>query len=175
MVCKDLPTRPLSLWDAEYGCASFVKQTRDIAADKLMRSRSHRVLYGAPPPDKGIGRPRIHGNKFQLNDPTTWWSPNEVLDILDPKLGQLHIHLWHDLHFQQSANDFMHLIQVSRTDKVNGTIRRPLWLVWVGEGIPQLHQIWRQYLRRFAIVHWYRFAKQRKQLDTTETEHKRTV
>ena len=25
LVCKNLPIRPLSLWDAEYGCASFVK------------------------------------------------------------------------------------------------------------------------------------------------------
>src|SRR4028119_1575064 len=39
LVCQHLPTRPMSLWDAEYGCASFVKQTADIAADKLMRSR----------------------------------------------------------------------------------------------------------------------------------------
>ncbi|MFH7030202.1 MAG: transposase [Heteroscytonema crispum UTEX LB 1556] len=38
LICQNLPKRPLSLWDAEYGCASFVKQTADIAADKLMRS-----------------------------------------------------------------------------------------------------------------------------------------
>ncbi|MEH2367342.1 hypothetical protein [Nostoc sp.] len=30
-----------------------------------------------------------------------------------------------------------------------------------GEGIPQLHKIWHQYLRRFAVDHWYRLAKQR--------------
>ena len=49
LVCKNLPTRPLSLWDAEYGCASFVKQTSDIAADKLMRSRTKsRSLQCAP-------------------------------------------------------------------------------------------------------------------------------
>ncbi|QMS89796.1 hypothetical protein HUN01_20230 [Nostoc edaphicum CCNP1411] len=41
LVCENLPTRPISLWDAEYGCASFVKQTADIAADKLMRVRSN--------------------------------------------------------------------------------------------------------------------------------------
>lgn len=29
LVCQNLPTRPLSLWDAEYGCASFVKHTAD--------------------------------------------------------------------------------------------------------------------------------------------------
>ncbi|MEH1849527.1 MAG: hypothetical protein V7L25_32280 [Nostoc sp.] len=29
LCCEKLPKRPLSLWDAEYGCASFVKQTAD--------------------------------------------------------------------------------------------------------------------------------------------------
>jgi len=55
----------------------------------------------------------------------------------------------------------MHLILVEREDEANGKTKRPLWLVWVGEGMLQLHQIWRQYLRRFTVDHWYRFAKQR--------------
>lgn len=38
-----------------------VKQTADIAADKLMRLCSNHILYGAPPPYTGIGRPRVHG------------------------------------------------------------------------------------------------------------------
>jgi hypothetical protein len=160
-VCQNLPSRPLSLWDAEYGCASFVNQTADIAADKLMRSRSNRVLYSAPPPYKGIGRPRIHGNKFKLNDPTTWWAPNQVLDVLDPNMGKLRICLWNHLHFQQSAKHPMHLILVERLcDEANRKTFKPLWLIWVGEGTLQLQHIWRQYLRRFAIDHWYRFAKQ---------------
>lgn len=36
-----------------------------------------------------------------------------------------------------------------------------LWLGWVGQTLPCLSQTWRTYLRRFAIDHWYRFAKQR--------------
>jgi hypothetical protein len=49
LVCQNLPTRPLSLWDAEYGCARFVKQTADIAADKLMRrALKSRTLWSAP-------------------------------------------------------------------------------------------------------------------------------
>jgi hypothetical protein len=173
LVCQHLPTRPITLWDAEYGCASFVKQTADIAADKLMRLRSNRLLYGAPPPYKGIGRPRVHGDKFKLNDPTTWWAPDKMLEILDPKLGRMRLRLWCNLHFQQSAKTNMHLIQVERLDKALMEKAKPFWLVWVGEGIAELSQIWRQYLRRFAIDHWYRFAKQRlhwtlPKLSTTE-------
>jgi len=36
--------------------------------------------------------------------------------------------------------------------------KRPLWLFWVGRGIPQLHEIWRQYLRVYIDD---RFAKHR--------------
>jgi DDE superfamily endonuclease len=87
LVCENLPTRPISLWDAEYGCASFIKQTSDIAADKLMRLRSNRLLYGAPPPDQGTGRPRIHGDKFKLNDSATWWAPEQIIEVNDPMQG----------------------------------------------------------------------------------------
>lgn len=83
-----------------------------------------------------------------------------MLEVLDPKMGRLCLCLWCNLHFQQSAKINMHVIQVERDDEARSrTARpRPLWLVWVGKGMPELSQIWRQYLRRFAIDHWYRFA-----------------
>ena len=161
LVCLHLRSRPLSLWDAEYGCASFVKQTADIAADKLMRLRSNRVLYGAAPAYTGIGRPRVHGDKFKLNDSTTWWTANQIIEVNDPKLGQLRLRLWSHLHFRQSALHPMHLIQVERLEQPNGRTFRPLWLAWMGLEMPAVPEIWRKYLRRFAIDHWYRFLKQR--------------
>jgi hypothetical protein len=36
-----------------------------------------------------------------------------------------------------------------------------LWLAWVAPTMPELKSFWRLYLRRFALEHWYRFAKQR--------------
>ncbi len=63
-VCLQLGVRPLSFWDSEYGCASFVNQTADIEADKVMRLRPNRCLWGAPPPYEGKGRPKKHGKKF---------------------------------------------------------------------------------------------------------------
>jgi hypothetical protein len=59
-VCKHLGVRPISLWDSEYGCAPFLKLTKDIAADKVMRLRPNRCIWAAPPPiiNKGKGRLR---------------------------------------------------------------------------------------------------------------------
>jgi hypothetical protein len=41
------------------------------------------------------------------------------------------------------------------------TLPKPMWLGWLGESMPALEQTWRCYLRRFAVDHWNRFAKQR--------------
>ena len=68
-VIAGLPQRPLVLLDREYGCASLVLQTADLKADKLIRLRSNRCLYSAPPVYSGRGRPRRHGEKFQRGRP----------------------------------------------------------------------------------------------------------
>ncbi|WP_341530109.1 transposase [Nostoc sp. UHCC 0302] len=39
-VCEHLPTRPISVWDSEYGCAPFILKTSNIKADILVRLRS---------------------------------------------------------------------------------------------------------------------------------------
>ncbi|MEG4943385.1 hypothetical protein, partial [Microcoleus sp. F4-D5] len=43
-----LPSRALSLWDSECGCAPFVNQTAEFPVDKLMRLRSNLCLWGRP-------------------------------------------------------------------------------------------------------------------------------
>jgi hypothetical protein len=68
-VIAGLPQRPLVLFDREYGCASLVLQTAHLKADKLIRLRSNRCLYSAPPAYSGRGRPRHHGEKFQRGRP----------------------------------------------------------------------------------------------------------
>ena len=57
-VCRHLQQRPITLWDSEYGCASFVKETANINADKLIRLRSNRCIYAEPPQYQGNGRPK---------------------------------------------------------------------------------------------------------------------
>lgn len=161
-VCKYLPQRPIVLLDSEYGNASLLNQTADVEADLLMRIRSNRCLYSAPPAYPGKGRPRKHGRKFKLNDSSTWWEADQVLEVDDSKLGHLRVRRWQNLHFSGSASHSMQLILVERIESVAlGAKSKPLWLVWVGESLPSLELIWRQYLRRFAVDHWYRLLKQR--------------
>ncbi|MBP5974042.1 hypothetical protein HW132_15155 [Brasilonema sp. CT11] len=161
-VCKYLPTRPISLWDSEYGCTPFILKTADIKADKLVRLRSNLCLWTSPPEYFGRGRPRLHGNKFKLNDSQTWIEPVQTANINDPKLGLLRIQLWHDLHFRGAALHPMSVVLVERLNE-DGSLRvmKPMWLAWVGDVMPSLEQVCTLYLRRFAVDHWYRFLKQR--------------
>ncbi len=136
-MCRYLPHRPISLWDSEYGCAPFVLKTAEIAADKLIRLRSNLCLWGAPPPYSGKGRPRIHGDKFKLNDQTNWTEAVESLEVDDPKLGRLRIRLWRDLHFRACAKCPMLLLQVERLhQKRSGKVKSSSlcgWLGWVNK------------------------------------------
>lgn len=161
-VCELMPSRPVSVWDSEYGCAPFILKTSEIGADILVRLLSNLCLWGAPPAYEGSARPRKHGAKFKLNEPSTWGEAASVLEVNDPKLGRVKVSLWEDLHFRKAAYRSMSLLRVERLDE-HGNLRvlKPLWLAWVGEEMPPLQEVWRLYLRRFTIDHWYRFFKQR--------------
>jgi hypothetical protein len=74
-VQNQLSARVISLWDAEYGCATFLLATADIPADKVIRLRPNLSLAGAPGPYKGRGRYPVHGAKFKFKDPSTWHEP----------------------------------------------------------------------------------------------------
>ena len=56
----------------------------------------------------------------------------------------------------------MNLILVERVESTNsGKKLKPLWLVWIGQTMPKVETLWKQYLRRFCVDHWYRCLKQR--------------
>ena len=157
-VCADIEGHILFLGDSEYGSAPFLKQTAALSCDKLLRLRPNRVLYHAPAPYKGFGRPAKHGEKFKLKDPGTWDEAQENITVEDPKLGCLRVRRWDTLHFKQASEHPFTLILVERLDEPKS---KPLWLIWNGKGTLKLSQVWQQYLRRFAIEHWYRFVRQR--------------
>lgn len=113
--------------DSEYGNGSWVNQTAEIEANKLMRIRSNCCLWSKPPAYSGKGRPRKHEQKFKVSDPTTWWEANQTVEVDDPKLGNLRIKKWDDLHFRSSPLHHMSLVQVERlTPKSSSKKYRPL-------------------------------------------------
>jgi hypothetical protein len=161
-ICPYLPSRPISFWDTEYGCAPFVLKTADIEADKVMRLRSNLCLWREPPEYSGRGKPRVHGQKFKLNDSSTWEQAAQTIEAEDTPTTQVRIRVWHNLHFRKAPRHPMSLILVERLNPEGSSrVSKPMWLAFVGQEMPPLSEIWRLYLRRFAIDHWYRFAKQR--------------
>ncbi len=161
-VVRQLEVRPLAVYDRGYGNARFVHLTEGIEADLLLRLASNRVVYGAPPAYGGRGAPRKHGVKFKLNAPTTWPQADETMLVEDPEYGQLQLMRWSNFHFKQSSTRTMEVIRVEVLTPVGRKRKfQPLWLAWLGQTMPPLQTIWRTYLRRFALEHWYRFAKQR--------------
>jgi hypothetical protein len=126
-VCQHLPVRPISVWDSEYGCAPFVLKTANIQADILVRLRSNLCLWGQPGAYSGKGRRKTHGDKFKLNERTTWSEATSVLEVNDPKLERVSVSLWKDLYFRQAATRPMLLIRVERLDRQgNMRVSKPL-------------------------------------------------
>ncbi|MEM8780488.1 MAG: transposase, partial [Cyanobacteria bacterium P01_G01_bin.49] len=69
---------------------------------------------------------------------------------------------WSKFHFYQSASQPMEIILIQRKGKgLSHKAAKPMWLAWIGEEELSLNEIWKLYLRRFAIEHWNRFMKQR--------------
>jgi hypothetical protein len=137
------------LWDSEYGCAPFINQTAELPVDKLMRLRSNLCLWGTPAAYGGRGRPKVHGDKFKLNDPTTWRNPAQKIEVNNPDFGQLLVRVWHNYHFRLSPSHPMSVLLVERlTCDGCPKIFKPMRLGFVGLKMPLPGKVWRLYLRR---------------------------
>jgi hypothetical protein len=79
----------------------------------------------------------------------------------DPKLGRVRVSRWSQYHFRQSPKRAMEVLQVEVLEPYGKRRLTSLWLAWLGEQMPPLETLGVQYLRRFTLEHWYRFAKQR--------------
>jgi hypothetical protein len=114
LVAEQVSNRVSFLGDSEYACAPFINQTADIDCDKLLRLRPNGVLYYPPSEEySGVGRPTLHGQKFSLKDSQTWGDWQEELYVVDPKLGNLRVRMWQDLHLTGAADKPVRLILVA--------------------------------------------------------------
>ncbi len=173
---RQLKVRPLAVYDRAYGNSAFLKSTARIEADLLLRLASNRCVWGPPPPYSGRGAPRKHGLKFKLNQPSTFPPPQTTLEVDEAKVGRVELSCWHQFHFRRCAQRAMDIIRVEVLQP-RGRRRqfKPLWLAWVGLAPPDLDALWRQYLRRFSLEHWYRLAKQRLHWTLPQSTHLRAL
>ena len=161
-VLKHCEQKVLVFLDREYGNGKWVLAIAECKVDCIMRIRSNACLYGIPPVYSGRGRPNKYGKKFKLVDPKTWTEPESCLELTDTVCGRVKVKMWTGLYLHGAEKNQVNLILVERLDPTkSGKMLPPLWLVWTGERTMPLQEIWDQYLRRFGIEHWYRFAKQR--------------
>ena len=106
-------TSVLAVLDREYGNATWVLALAQasILADCLMRVRKNACLWSAPPAYSGRGRPRKHGPKMRLNNPTTWLQADTAIEIDEhPELGQVRVRQWLNLHFYRVPGQRINLI-----------------------------------------------------------------
>ena len=126
----------------------------------LVRIRSNRVLYEEPPEREPgqRGRPRKHGPKFKLSEPSRPPDRTETCTLLGQQVRLL---AWMNLHFYQLPFLVGMVLSVQFL-KADGTPRfkRPLHLFWTGPTSVALADLARMYLWRFAIEHMFRFLKQ---------------
>ena len=135
----------------------------------LVRLRSNLVFYERPKPHaKGTrGAPAKHGAKFKLSQPSR--KPDRTETFV---LGAQTVHLtaWQGLHFKK-LSALVGLVLRVEFLRADGTPRyqRPMWLFWSGPETVPLEELCRMYLWRFAIEHFFRFAKQHLGLNANQS------
>jgi hypothetical protein len=165
---------PLFVFDGGYDSAQLTLDLADQRVAVLVRLRSNRCFYADPPPRPpgSTGRPRRHGAKFALADPTTWPAPTATLVCQDDQYGTVTVQAWGGLHPKQQRHPGHGsrglrpivrgtIIRV-QVERVPAKTRPPkvLWLWWAGPGELDLELAWRAYIRRFDLEHTVRFCKQ---------------
>ena len=167
---------PIVCHDGGYSIATVAGPLVGEKVQVVVRLRADAVLFTAPPvaASPAKGRPRRHGPRIKLSDPTTWPVADEILQVpAEGTRAGLTVSAWHRVHprpsqdLHEPGNDrtrntdrvLIHgsLIQLRSADPKLPT----LWLWWSGPADSfDLDQIWRAYLRRFGIEHYFRFIKQ---------------
>lgn len=98
--------------------------------------RADRVLYRPTPAHDPHqkGRPRKHGARFAFKEAETWGKPDEVIELEDPRWGQVRLERWKGLHEKKGADVPYDLVRAS----VHLEREKPpptLWLSWL---VPKL-------------------------------------
>lgn len=178
---------PLFVFDAGYDPVRLQKGLEGYPAQILVRLHSGRTFYADPPtPElRPVGRPLMHGKKFDLKDPRTWHKPTHEHSSEEVGYGKVRVRAWSGLHPKTRrakerygatsaavVEGTVILVEVERLPR--GERRRKpkaLWLWWHGRGEPDLDLLWMAYCRRFDVEHFVRFLKQAVSWTTPRVRH----
>ncbi|MFH9355546.1 transposase [Kitasatospora sp. NPDC017646] len=163
--------------DAGYDGPRLVQLLRDLPVQVVVRMRSDRVFFNPLPDDYRVGpkggKPRSHGARFALADPTTWRDPDTDTEHTTRRYGTARIRAWHRLHpriWRRSAwSDHQGqlpivegtLIRLDVDHLPSGGTPKPVSL---GYSHPtpsddDTDTAWHAFLRRFDLEHTFRFLK----------------
>ena len=119
-----------------------------------------------------MGRPRRHGERFVLADPSTWTTPDPSLELSDHRYGRIADRAWHNLHRKPHGRgrrkgkglppivraSVIH-VEVEHLPKATARGKKTLSRRWSGPAEPDLERSVIAYMRRFDIEHNFRLVK----------------
>jgi hypothetical protein len=154
----------LVIGDGKYGNQHFLRALKDEPCGTLVRLRCDRVLYGAPGPYSGKGRPRVHGERFAFQEPATWGAADAEVALEHERWGAVRLRRWDHLHARQDGTTSFSVI-LAETHREREQPADPFWLAYQ----PPPHQtpddhplaaLWQWFAWRWPVEPSIRFRKQ---------------
>lgn len=154
----------LIVGDGKYGHHRFLGPLKDEPCGALVRLRCDRTLYGAPGPYGGMGRPRVHGDRFAFKKPETWGEPDAEARVEDDRWGKVRLRRWDHRHALQDATTPFSVLLVE-THLERDRPSAPFWLGYQPPphqepGDQPLTDLWRWYPWRWPVEPSTHFRKQ---------------
>lgn len=91
---------PLFVFDAGYDPVRLQRNLEGCHAQILVRLHSSRTFYADPSTleRRPVGRPLVHGEKFDLKDPKMWHEPSVEHNSENAGYGKVRVRAWSGLH-----------------------------------------------------------------------------
>jgi hypothetical protein len=161
---ETFPRLCLIVSDCKYGNHKFLGPLKDEPCGALVRLRCDRVLYGEPGPYSGLGRPRVHGDRFAFKEPETWGRPDAEVELEDERWGKVRLRRWDNKHALQDAHTPFSVI-LAETHLERDKPSDPFWLAYQPppDQAPEdqkLVDLWHGYEWRSPVESSIRFRKQ---------------
>jgi hypothetical protein len=145
--------------DGSYGNHRFLGPLKGQPCIVVARLRRDRVLFRAPEPYRGRGRPPRHGPRFAFKEPATWGEPDECVEGEDAQWGCVRLRRWNGLHAREDAETAFDVVQIE-SHREREHPPGPLWVACLGGAEATVEAIWHWYDHRWPIEPAMRFRKE---------------